>query len=247
MLIEAMTMKEFEEGVKRTSSVIIPFGSVEEHGSHLPLGTDTIQAYEICKRVGERRSVFVCPPIYYGLCRSSSKHPGTISIKSETLRRIVIDIVESLHGQGLRNFLLFSGHAGGTHLAMILDAGEELIDRFKDISIGLISYLDVAEEAWKDELNCPKDSHAGESETSLMMVFRPEWVKGISPEEYPKFPKYVLVRDKRSYWEGGVWGDPTKASKQKGERLLEKAVEFVVNIIRELEDFSNMKRLDVAT
>ena len=187
MLIEAMTMKDFEEEVKKTRTVIIPFGSVEEHGEHLPLGTDTIQAYEIASRVGKKIPVFVCPPVYYGLCRSSGKHPGTISIKGSTLRSLVIDIVESLYSQGLRTFLLFSGHAGGTHLAMILDAAEELLEKFSDISIGVISYLDIADEAWKGELECQKDSHAGESETSLMMVLRSGWIKGTSPEEYPTF------------------------------------------------------------
>ena len=247
MLIEAMTMKDFDEEVKKTRTVIIPFGSVEEHGEHLPLGTDTIQAYEIASRVGKKIPVFVCPPVYYGLCRSSGKHPGTISIKGSTLRSLVIDIVESLYSQGLRTFLLFSGHAGGTHLAMILDAAEELLERFNDISIGVISYLDIADEAWKGDLECQKDSHAGESETSLMMVLRSGWVKGTSPEEYPTFPKYVLVRDKRSYWQGGVWGDPGKASKEKGERLLEKAVDFLVKVVKQLEEFSRGNPSDVAT
>ncbi|HDM77552.1 MAG TPA: creatininase family protein [Deltaproteobacteria bacterium] len=247
MLIEAMTMKDFDEEVKKTRTVIIPFGSVEEHGEHLPLGTDTIQAYEIASRVGKKIPVFVCPPVYYGLCRSSGKHPGTISIKGSTLRSLVIDIVESLYSQGLRTFLLFSGHAGGTHLAMILDAAEELLERFNDISIGVISYLDIADEAWKGDLECQKDSHAGESETSLMMVLRSGWVKGTSPEEYPTFPKYVLVRDKRSYWQGGVWGDPGKASKEKGERLLEKAVDFLVKVVKQLEEFRRGNPSDVAT
>jgi len=247
MLIEAMTMKDFEEEIKKTRTVIVPFGSVEEHGEHLPLGTDTIQAYEIASRVGEKIPVFVCPPVYYGLCRSSGKHPGTISIKGSTLRSLVIDIVESLYSQGLRTFLLFSGHAGGTHLAMILDAAEELLEKFSDISIGVISYLDIADEAWKGELECQKDSHAGESETSLMMVLRSGWIKGTSPEEYPTFPKYVLVRDKRSYWQGGVWGDPGKASKEKGERLLEKAVDFLVKVVKQLEEFRRGNPSDVAT
>ena len=247
MLIEAMTMKDFDEEVKKTRTVIIPFGSVEEHGEHLPLGTDTIQAYEIASRVGKKIPVFVCPPVYYGLCRSSGKHPGTISIKGSTLRSLVIDIVESLYSQGLRTFLLFSGHAGGTHLAMILDAAEELLEKFSDISIGVISYLDIADEAWKGELECQKDSHAGESETSLMMVLRSGWIKGTSPEEYPTFPKYVLVRDKRSYWQGGVWGDPGKASKEKGERLLEKAVDFLVKVVKQLEEFRRGNPSDVAT
>ncbi len=247
MLIEAMTMREFEEGLKQTKSVIVPLGSVEEHGNHLPLGTDTIQAYEISARVGEKIGVFVCPPLYYGLCRSSSKHPGTLSIKGSTLRSLVVDLVEALYGQGLRVFLLFSGHAGGTHLAMILDAAEEMLDKFDDITLGVISYLDIADEAWAAELECEKDSHAGESETSLMTYLRPGWVKGTSPEEYPEFPKYILVRNKRSYWQGGVWGDPGKASADKGERLLRSAVDFLAGVVKKLEKFHEESLSDVVT
>ncbi len=247
MLIEAMTMEEFEQGLERTRSVIVPFGSVEEHGNHLPLGTDTIQAYEIAAKAGEKAGVFVCPPVYYGLCRSSGKHPGTLSIRGTTLRNLVIDIVETLYAQGLRVFLLFSGHAGGTHLAMILDAAEEMLEKYGDITVGIISYLDIADEAWREELECEKDSHAGESETSLMTYLRPQWVKGTSPEEYPTFPKYVLVRDKRAYWQGGVWGDPGKASGDKGEKLFEKAVDFLIQVVRRLERFHKDSLSDVVT
>lgn len=86
MLIEEMTMAEFEEGLKLTRTVYIPFGSIEEHGNHLPLSTDTIQAYEVGKKAALLIPLFVAPPIHYGSCRSTSCHPGTISISTSTLK-----------------------------------------------------------------------------------------------------------------------------------------------------------------
>lgn len=68
-----------------------------------------------------------------------------------------------------------------------------------------------------------------------MMALRPDWVKGSSPEEYPCFPKAVLVRNKRKFWPGGVWGDPAKASLEKGAALLEATTGALVQLINVLE------------
>src|SRR4051812_48313829 len=127
MIVEEMTTTEFEEGLQRTRSVYIPFGSVEEHGPHLPLSTDTIQAYEVGKRAAELIPLFVAPPVHYGNCRSTSCHPGTISISTATLKLLLKDIVRSLRGHGLQNFIVLTGHAGGAHRMALQDAGEELL------------------------------------------------------------------------------------------------------------------------
>ena len=88
MIIENITMSDFKKHLKKTKTIIFPFGTVEEHGSHLPLNTDTLIIYEILKRVVKKRAVFLAPPLYYGVCTSTSQHPGTISISPATLRRI---------------------------------------------------------------------------------------------------------------------------------------------------------------
>ena len=71
MLVTGLTMPAFEEGLKKTRTIVLPFGSVEEHGQHLPLGTDTIQMFELALLAAKRRPLFVGPPVYYGLCRST--------------------------------------------------------------------------------------------------------------------------------------------------------------------------------
>ncbi len=127
MLIAEMTMDEFSAGLKKSQTVLIPFGSTEEHGSHLPLDTDTLHASEVGRRLAEVRDIFIAPPIHYGVCRSTADHPGTLSISTETLKALAIDVVAALYRQGLRNFILLSGHAGGTHMAALTDAGEKLL------------------------------------------------------------------------------------------------------------------------
>jgi creatinine amidohydrolase len=238
MLIEEMTMTEFEEGLKRTRTVYIPFGSVEEHGSHLPLSTDTIQAYEVGKRAASLIPLFVAPPIHYGSCRSTSCHPGTISISTATLKALLKDIVRSFRLQGMKNIIVVTGHAGGSHRMALQDAGEELIAEFSDINIAIVTEYELAREAGKSFIETEGDSHAGEIETSRILHSHPLLVKGKGEKGYPGFPPGILVREKRKYWPNGVWGDPSKASTGKGRLLEEMVVKKILEIVRKMEVFT---------
>lgn len=237
MIIEHITSHEFENGLKKTRCVVIPFGSTEEHGSHLPLSTDTIQAYEVAKAASRLIPLFVAPPLHYGCCRSTSKHPGTISISTNTLKAFLKDIVCSFHEQGMRQFIVFSGHAGSTHKMALIDAGEELIRQFLDISVAVLTEYDLAYEEGKELIETKGDSHAGEIETSRILHLNPELVKGCDEREFPSFPKGMLVRDKRKYWKNGVWGDPTKSSREKGERINDLVVKKLVEYVLFMENF----------
>lgn len=241
MLMEEMTMPEFEAGLHRTRTVIIPFGSVEEHGPHLPLSTDTIQACEVARNAAQEVPVFVAPPVHYGNCRSSSKHPGTISITTATLKSLLIDIVGSLRSHGLRNFIVLSGHAGGAHCMALQDAGEELIARYDDIKIAVVTEYLLASREGAGIVETPGDSHAGEIETSRIMHTHPHLIKGAAEREFPAFPTSgILVRNKRRYWQGGVWGDPTKGSAEKGRLLEEIVVKKIVELVHGIESFTEL-------
>ena len=237
MIIEELTMPEFLEGLTRSRTVYRPFGSVEEHGSHLPLSTDTIQAYEVGKKAAQQIPLFVAPPLHYGNCRSTSGHPGTISIRTETLKLFLKDIVRSLHGQGLMNFIVLTGHAGGAHRMALQDAGEELLTELPLIRMAVVTEYDLAVNEGRAIIETPVDAHAGEIETSRILHYNPELVKGTSSEEYPSFPMGILVRNKRLFWPGGVWGNPSKATAEKGRRLEELVVAKVVALVKALAEF----------
>ena len=239
MIVAEMTMNEFAEGLKLTRTAFIPFGSVEEHGSHLPLSTDTIQAYEVGKKASLQIPLFVAPPIHYGSCRSTSCHPGTISITTATLKGLLKDIVRSLRNQGLRNFIVLTGHAGGSHRMALQDAGEELISDYADIQMAVVTEYDLAKDAGRALVETRNDAHAGEIETSRILHSHPQLVKGAGEPEFPGFPPGVLVRDKRKYWPGGIWGDPTKASAEKGRLIEELVVSKVVELVGILESLQD--------
>lgn len=219
MRLEELTTPEFTAALSACRTVIVPFGTVEEHGRHLPLGTDTFQALDVALRVAARRPLFVAPPVHYGVCRSTSCHAGTLSISTETLKALTIDLVTALVRQGLRNVVLLSGHAGGTHNAALLDAGETLIERYPQLNLAVLTEYDLVRETGKGIVETAGDAHAGEIETSRMLHSRPHLVKGTSPAEMPAFPVGILVRDKCRFWPGGVAGDPAKGSAAKGETI----------------------------
>jgi creatinine amidohydrolase len=111
---------------------------------------------------------------------------------------------------------------------------------FPDLQVAVVNLLDLLREvvAARPELVKTRgDSHAGEVETALMLAAYPHLVEGTAPAEWPTFPKYVLVRDKRRHWPGGVWGDPGPATAAQGEEILNAEVERLVEIL----DFLSQK------
>ncbi len=239
MILENITMSEFKKQLKITKTIIFPFGTVEEHGSHLPLNTDTLIIYEILKRVVKKRKVFLAPPLYYGVCTSTSQHPGTISISPATLRRITFDIAKDAYEKGLRNIFLISGHGGGLHSSAMKEAAENLVHELTGIKIAVLCPYDILYKELSELAETPHDSHAGEIETSLILYLAPELVKGRAKEEYPTLPKPFTVKNKIKYWPGGVWGNPGKASREKGE----KAVKLIVNKLVDILDMVKETRV----
>jgi len=175
--------------------------------------------------------------VWYGLCRSTSQHPGTIGITSQSLRVLVMDLCRSMYRQGLRNFILLSGHAGGTHMAAILDSADNLMEELEEAKFAVLSILDLISMLPEGMVETPGDAHAGEVETSLMEFLKPGLVSGTSPREFPDFPKFILARNKLRHWPGGVWGDPSRSSPEKGGHILEKEAELLAELIKKLENF----------
>lgn len=236
MLLEEMTTTQVETALANgCSSVLLPFGALEEHGPHLPLSTDTIQAYQVGKRAAELIPLFVAPPIPYGNCRSTNDHPGTISISTTTLRSLLKDLVRSFYRQGMRQMVVLTGHAGGAHRLALQDAGEELLDELPELRIAVVTEYELAKDEGRALIETPGDAHAGEIETSRIMHSHPHLVQGTAPEEYPSFPVGILVRDKQRYWPGGVWGNPAKATAEKGARIEELVARKVVKLVQTLE------------
>ena len=235
---EDLNMPGFEELRLKTQTVLVPVGSLEEHGPHLPLGTDTFHALEVARRVARIKEVVVAPPLFYGLCRSTREHPGTVSLSGDTLRALVLDLGREFHRQGLKTQVFISGHASGVHMAALKEAAEILLEELPAARLAVVNLLELLQEVLTERPDLVKtkgDAHAGEVETALMLAAYPHLVKGSAPAEWPTFPKYVLVRDKRRYWPGGVLGDPAQASAAQGEEILAAEAQRLAQVITVLE------------
>lgn len=220
IVLENITMQEFKKYLRQTKTIVFPFGTLEEHGSHLPLNTDSLIIHEALRRVKRKKEFFVAPVVDYGVCTTTKDHPGTLSITPETLRLLARDLVTEAYKKGLRNFLLVSGHGGGLHMAALKETAEDLVERLERIRIAVFTPYDLLWKELSALAETSNDSHAGELETSMVLYTSPGSVKGRAREEYPKIPRPLSVRDKVHYWPGGVWGNPGKASAAKGEKAI---------------------------
>lgn len=238
MFIEKITMYELKRRIKKSRTIIIPFGSVEEHGPHLPLSTDTIQIMEILKIVDREVDVFIAPPIHYGVCRSTEQHTGTIGISPNTLRLLAQDILESFRNQGFKLFFLISGHAGKLHLYSLIEACENFVKKYYDIRVFVYSELDLIKDNLEGIIETPYDSHAGEIETSRMLYIDKNLVKrnfkNIKSDE-PNFFPGEITANKTKYWKSGIWGDPSKSALQKGKKTLYLSAKKIIEIIKKIQ------------
>ncbi|MBI2530014.1 MAG: creatininase family protein [Candidatus Diapherotrites archaeon] len=227
-LFEQMSWKEIESAQKRTRTVVIPLSLLEEHGHHLPVSVDYLRAYEIAKRV--KKSFFLLPPIIIGMGRKTYAYPGTVSVSAETLKRVIVEMCESLHFTGFRKMFVFSGHDGRKHSKAAEQAVKKL--RKRGINASYIGASALEKNARERVIETPGDSHAGECETSEMMELAPASVrKNRLVRSFPNYPKKGSALEFRKANPSGVFGDSTKASRRKGKMLIDEAVKNLSKLI----------------
>jgi creatinine amidohydrolase len=238
ILFDEQNMKEAEGAAEKGKVVIIPCGSVEEHGSHLPLCTDSLQAEHVALEVAKKADCLVAPALRYGVCNSTRNFPGTITITFDSLRSIMTDILEDFIRNGFKRLLIITGHAGRSHMTAIKLAAKTVVNNHKNEEkrprIIVCSDYDFAFDLRDKEFD-ERDSHAGTIETSRIMAIRSDLIRGKGKRNYPKLPKFEIVPDPERYFPSGVMGDPSKASIRKGERINEYVIEQVVKLVEELK------------
>jgi creatinine amidohydrolase len=231
MRIDEMTSNEFAEAVERDPVVILPIGATEAHGPHLPLGTDAFQPEAIADAVAERINGLVAPPIKYGQHSSTRNLPGTIGITSSTLRAMVVDILESLHRNGIRKVVIISGHAGSVHMAMIKDACEDVVRRYQ-MDVMFLADYDIGRHLQEEIGAGPGDGHGGMMETSRIMALRPDLVPFNRTKGEFVSAGYSVLSDPEKCFPQGFVGDAAKANAQVGKRLNDYITDALSDLIR---------------
>jgi len=230
VLMEELTRDEFATLVKRKPLAIVPVGSVEEHGSHLPLCTDSYQAEEIACRIARKFNAIVCPPIRYGECRTTRNFSGTISLSFETVQGIAFDIVSELGRNGLDKVLVLTGHAGSGHMAALRLGVQRAVEKNPRLKVMVLSDYDIAYERLGKEFS-KKDGHGGDLETSRILGIRPELVGKSRPKGSSRPPDFMVLPDPEKYFPEGIYGNTSRASAKKGKRADDYIVRRLCEII----------------
>jgi creatinine amidohydrolase len=229
-----ITSTEFAQMANQRRRAIIPVGSLEQHGDHLPLATDLIIADYVAKKVAERTSSFVFPPIHYGI---SVEHSPlfNVSLRYSTLIDTIQDISASLSEAGLRRVFYINGHHGNSGAMQYIMHDYHHRVSEKDFGAFSLNYWNVADIEF---------DHGGETETSLMLAIDHRAVQmnkahpGAVKQSKSKRAYQTFTNNPCSFpkiTENGIWGDPTNARANKGEELLELIISNLSIVIVELD------------
>jgi creatinine amidohydrolase len=221
------TWKELADAGVDTA--IATVGAIEQHGHHMPLGTDWIigdhMARALAKELGG--DVYLLPALPFGTSREHMAFPGTITLRAATLAAVLEDIVDSLRQHGFQTIVLLSTHGGNWILKPAL---RELNYKYPELTL-LWANGPLPEEGE----TIPEDVHAGRGETSTLLHFRPDLVRPITEAmdspgivgqeflDYVGFDKTTRV---------GAWGRPTEATAEQGAERSARATAHQARYIR---------------
>jgi creatinine amidohydrolase len=234
--LETLTWVEAEEAFKRLEVVVIPLGArTKEHGPHLPLNNDWVMAEYLTERVAAEVPVIVMPTLQYGYYPSFTEYPGSVTLRLETFRDLVVEICLSLSGYGAKKFYVLN--TGISTLRGLEPAREELEKH--GVALRYTDLLKI-DETLPPILEQEGGTHADESETSMMLYIKPRIVDmAKAVKDYHPLDGRGLTRDPQNIEAGafsatGVYGDPTLATRKKGMMIVEATVKQIVREIKEL-------------
>lgn len=246
VLWSEMTAWEIEERREKGCRVIVPCGSTEQHGAHLPTGTDTFCVLEVAKRIAERYDSVVAPPLSFGLSYPHRGFPGVIELSLDTYLGVIRDIACSLAQGGWKRIVFLNGHYD--NLYAIAYALAEAFPSFPEGTIAYaLSYWEgLSGESASLFTEGGKGLHAGFGETALCLAICGELVNREKMEaeflnrlslETPIHLAYFLTHPGSLFRAtlSGVWGNPSEATEETGKNLLEELVESCGKLIIEIE------------
>ena len=218
---------------------VLPIGSTEYHGEHLPFGTDTLVAESLASAVAMRvDGMLKLPALPYGMSYHYSSFPMVLTLDTETLTKVLKQLFDSLNVHGMKRLLIINGHDG--NIPAIEAASREYRVAHPEFKIAVLEawWVTAGEllpsgtfEAWGGL------GHAGEGETSMMLRIAPDLVNMSKAKGHiPMLPEHVQVKwifhEVAPY---GVTGDPTKATSEKGILMWDVLVNHLVSFIEAMD------------
>jgi len=237
LLLADLSWPEVRDILPQVKIVLIPVGSLEQHGPNIAEQSDHRLAFEV--------RVLVTPPLPFGVSHHHMRFPGTITLEPETFIAVLRDVVRSLARHGLKRFLFVNGHGGNeaTLGVAVVKIQEEVPVEF----LGSCSYWRLADDLLRERLGDRLYGHACEFETSVAMALAPDIVKvgALARGEFREAAVELRERARRygitmaPYFDdltaNGVFGDGTRASAEFGQeivgRVVDRLCEFIEYVI----------------
>lgn len=258
-----LTYVDIREYLKEKDTILIPMASLEQHGPHLPLYTDTITAVEVSRRVAEMIAVLHTPPIWTGYSPQHMHRPGegrgTITVRSSTLLNLMYDVARSLVHHGFNRLIFINGH--GSNVKVV----DPILRKLRYETGALISfvkpymenYVGILEGLMENPVDETPGWHSSELETSqdlawneeLVRMERAEFTRAHIPEHLPEtfdkkdgmpdvafegYKYFTFPMDHHEFIESGTIGNPMRATREKGEEAFRRLSEHVARGVLEL-------------
>lgn len=235
------------------ATVVVPTGSIEQHGDHLPLDTDSLTAETVALLAAERvRSpIVVAPTVWWGVSGYWMGFPGTIPLSPSLLESLLVEIVSAISAHGFRRVLLLNGHAGNTGALQ----GTCVRMAAQGVRICAAHYWSFAGDALAalSTVDAGRIGHAGEIETSLQLHLRPDRVGPLPADgAATRMPRSALpaafadamisAPDPATESPTGVYGDPSGATAELGAAALERIVDGLVTFLEAYRDSPPVER-----
>ncbi len=226
---EDLTWPEIEALVRRRPEevALLPVGATEQHGPHLPSGTDTIVARTLCEAASSRTGAPVLPALALGCSYGhGTQLPSTISLTPERLADVVVETVSWVASSGIRRVLAVNGHFGNQ--ASLSVAGDHLRHERPDLRFGVLNWWTLTPAISAETMADGEDVHANRAETSLMLALAPEHVRLDQlhdADDEDRTAGLVFRYTASALSRNGVTGRPSEATAELGRKLLDEVVD----------------------
>jgi creatinine amidohydrolase len=251
---ETLTWPELDVAVSQEKLIVLPVGSIEQHGHHLPVDVDVLLANSVCLAAGERapEEMLVMPPVSYGYCHHVMDFPGTINVRQTTFINLLMEITTSVAYHGFKRIIILNGH--GSNHPLVDQAGRQT-NLQTDALCCTFSWWQLAAEKWEKEIRTSEPGgcgHACELETAMYLHVNEAGVRkdrvrgGVATfmtdipggtewqmvELTGKTGPTQIVEWTSTYTETGTAGNPELATKEQGSVVFNHTVDRLVDLVK---------------
>jgi len=250
--LDEMTGPEVQAALAKTDVLLLPVGATEAHGAHLPLGADSFDARENCRRAAIHLETLGCPVVIgpvipFGTSSFHLGFAGTISLSSNTMINLLKEVCLSLYQTGFRKFALVHGHDGNLPVMMV--AAQDLVDNTDHAQAMVLNWLTPLSKVYhKIQTSSKQEGHGGEGETARILVTHPDLVRldrsikhHVPPNDMRKIqgPEHIktgggifyATRRYKDHTPHGHIGDPALATRETGDKGYDVIAEWLARVI----------------